>query len=368
MVIAVAVAALLLVIGGSYFLINDGPTPAQLAAAENSSTTEYVPPELGAWYCRNPAPRPDAPEPVDGSNQFVVFEHANGERTASPLDVFATDQPSQAAYALCLTGVEDGEDVECVGYTNNESIRFEGMDWTAELIQLSTGESVFSSEVLRGPDPDCPLRVDERVGLIRADVESLRYATVAWALPDSYSETHLGNTLNGNDGSWCRGATPLPELGSARVPIVPPTVPPVEGEEAGEPPEAIQPPPAVYVSAWPSARATVNDMVAVSSLEPDSISHVACVVSDWPSGRRWQRCDYNSFVLAFRPFTYRVTVVDVVTGEAVASENFEGGTSCPDSVFSDTTTEIRDAVVPDALGTFIESAVGYEAPVLDEEE
>lgn len=364
-VIAAAVVAVVVVIVGSFVLIADGPTPAELAAADSANTTEYVPPAVSPWYCDNPQPRTDAPEPsADGPNTFAVFEFANGERTESSLDVFAADDPRDAAYALCLTGVENGEDVECVGYSSGRTFRYEAMDWTATLVQLSTGEQLVRTDVLTGAVPDCPTSLAERGAVIPPDVSDLRYHTVSYAEPGGVSETHLGSTLDANSGFWCDTPSALPDLGTGRAALIPPQPPTTLGPdgELGPEPEPIVIPPDVYVSGRPSVRAALADALTIDTVELDRISHIVCVAADWPVGRSWPRCDYPDHVLAFRPYDYRVSVVDAATGELVGSNTFRGETSCPPSVDFDTDNEIRDAGIPAAAAVFIERTAGLQRP------
>ncbi len=365
-VILAAIAALVVVIGGSIFLINDGPTPAELAVAADATTTEFVPPELGAWYCRNPVPRPDAPEPSEDVNTFLVFEHANGERNDSPLDVYAGPNEAEAAYALCLSGIEDGEDVVCLAEGGGTLIRYESMEWTANLVQLSTGETVFDTAVRKGPDPDCPFVAAERFDLIRADVDDLRYKLVPYALPTQFTERHLGNRLNANDGSWCDNGVALPELGTDRTVVLPSieetdgTLPEDEDLTQGDPPS-------VYISGWEFVRNAIGPDVSISSADLGTISHIACVAAEWPRNANYDRCDYPDFILAYRPYDYRVTIVDAATGELVSTETFDGTAPCPQTVLYDSETEVRNAGIPDAVATFIETSLGIEPDPEDQD-
>lgn len=364
-VIAAGVIAVIVVVIGSVFLIADGPTPAELAAADSANTTEYVPPAVSPWYCDNPQPRDDAPEPSSSeANGFAVFEFANGDRIESSLDVYAAEDLRDAAYALCLTGVENGEDIECIGYSSGRTFRYEAMDWTATLVQLSTGEQVLRTDVLTGAVPDCPTSLAERGAVIPPDVSDLRYRTVSFAEPDGVSETHLGSTLDANSGQWCNSPSALPELGSGRAALVPP-LPPTTLDADGEPgpePEPVVIPPDVYISGRPFVRAALTDALSIDTVDLERISHIVCVAADWPTGRSWPRCDYPDHVLAFRPYDYRVSVVDAATGEVIGSQSFRGETDCPQAVTFDTDNQIRNAGIPDAVVSFIEVTAGLESP------
>ncbi len=338
-VIGVAAVAAVVLIGAAFFMLGgDSSTPSTEAApTEIALADEEVVAVLDDTFCQSPGAIAGAPEPsATDANAFTVYTKPDALGYAADADAIAAafdgawGASAESAYAVCIEGGPGDQDQTCRGYGQGITHRMLSKSYTYAMYEVASGALVREGNVGSLP-MTCPSVAMSGSQTIQAvDSYDLGVQIVNEILPGDPTGMHLVHDLNFGDPSWCSSPATIDYAGTA---VTEPSI--------------------WFLGAWDYEK---SNHVAWA---PEEVSHVACAQFVPNTEEDPHLCEYdNGKNLKTAKGVFEVTVIDMLTGELVSAESFEGTAGCPGVLLGDPPRKPRDPNIPADAYRFVEAAAG----------